>query len=41
MNIMTKKQVGEERVYSDYTSKLLFITEGSQDRNSSRSGYRN
>ena len=25
-NIMTKKQVGEERVYSAYTSILLFIT---------------
>jgi hypothetical protein len=25
-NIMTKKQVGEERVYSAYTSTLLFIT---------------
>ena len=25
-NIMNKKQVGEERVYSAYTSKLLFIT---------------
>jgi hypothetical protein len=25
-NIMTKKQVGEERVYSPYTSILLFIT---------------
>jgi hypothetical protein len=25
-NIMTKKQVGEERVYSVYTSMLLFIT---------------
>jgi hypothetical protein len=24
-NIMTKKQVGEERVYSAYTSTLLFI----------------
>jgi hypothetical protein len=23
---MTKKQVGEERVYSAYTSTLLFIT---------------
>jgi hypothetical protein len=23
---MTKKQVGEERVYSVYTSKLMFIT---------------
>ena len=38
--IMTKKQVGEERVYSAYTSTLLFITKGSQDRNSSRSGSR-
>jgi hypothetical protein len=25
-NIMTRKQVGEERVYSAYTSTLLFIT---------------
>jgi hypothetical protein len=25
-NIMTKKQDGEERVYSAYTSTLLFIT---------------
>jgi hypothetical protein len=39
-NIMTKKQVGEERVYSAYISTLLFITEGSQDWNSSRSGSR-
>jgi hypothetical protein len=31
---MTKKQVGEERVYSAYTSTLLFITKGSQDKNS-------
>jgi hypothetical protein len=31
---MTKKQVGEERVYSAYTSILLFITKRSQDRNS-------
>jgi hypothetical protein len=37
---MTKKQVGEERVYSAYTSTLPFITKGSQDRNSSRSGSR-
>jgi hypothetical protein len=40
---MTKKQVGEERVYSAYTSILLFmlfITKGSQDWNSSRSGSR-
>jgi hypothetical protein len=34
---MTKKQVGEERVYSAYISTLLFITDGSQDWNSSRS----
>jgi hypothetical protein len=27
-NIMTKKQVGEERVYSAYTSTLLSITKG-------------
>jgi hypothetical protein len=33
-NIMTKKQVGEEWVYSAYTSILLFITKGSQGRNS-------
>jgi hypothetical protein len=39
-NIMTKKQVGEERVYSAYTSILLFITKGSQDWNSNRSGSR-
>jgi hypothetical protein len=32
-NIMSKKQVGEERVYSAYTSTLLFITKGSQDWN--------
>jgi hypothetical protein len=31
---MTKKQVGVERVYLAYASILLFITEGSQDRNS-------
>ena len=29
---MTKKQVGEERVYLAYTSALLFMTEGGQDR---------
>jgi hypothetical protein len=28
---MTNKQSGEERVYSAYTSMLLFITKGSQD----------
>ena len=37
-NIMTKMQVGEERVYSAYTSTLMFITKGSQDWNSSRTG---
>jgi hypothetical protein len=37
-NIMTKKQVGEERVYSAYTSTWLFITKGSQHRNSHRTG---
>jgi hypothetical protein len=35
---MTKKQVGEERTYSAYTSTLLFITKGSQDRNSHKAG---
>jgi hypothetical protein len=37
-NIMTKKQVEKERIYSAYTSTLLFITKGSQDRNSHRAG---
>ena len=37
---MTKKQVGEERVYSAYTFTLLFITKWSQDWNSSRSRNR-
>ena len=37
-NTMTKKQVGEQRVYSAYTSTLLFIIKGSQDRNSHRAG---
>jgi hypothetical protein len=35
---MTKKQVGEERVYSVYTSTLLFITKGNQDWNSHKVG---
>jgi hypothetical protein len=35
-----QEAVGEERVYSAYTSILLFITKGSQDWNSSRSGSR-
>jgi len=39
-NITTKKQVGEERVYSAYTSTLLSITTGSQGRNSHRAGTR-
>jgi hypothetical protein len=39
-NILTKKEVGEERVYSAYTSILLFITKGSLDWNSSKSGGR-
>jgi hypothetical protein len=37
---MIKKKVGEGRVYSALTSILLFITEGSQDWNSSRIGSR-
>jgi hypothetical protein len=35
-----QEAVGEERVYSAYNSILLFITKGSQDWNSSRSGSR-
>jgi hypothetical protein len=35
-NIMTKKQVGEERVYSAYISTLLFIIKESEDWNSSK-----
>jgi len=35
---MTKKHVGEERVYLAYTSTLLFITKGSQDWNSHKVG---
>jgi hypothetical protein len=35
---MTKKQVGEERVYLANTSTALFI-EGSQDRSSNRTGF--
>jgi hypothetical protein len=35
---MTKKQVGEERVYLAYTSILLVIIKRSQDRNSNRAG---
>jgi hypothetical protein len=39
-DIMTKKQVGEERICSAYTSILLVITKKSQDWNSSRSECR-
>jgi hypothetical protein len=35
---MTKKKIGKERVYSVYTSTLLLIRKGSQDRNSHRVG---
>ena len=37
-NTMTKKQVGEERVYLTYTCTSLFIIQRSQDRNSNRAG---
>jgi hypothetical protein len=33
---MTKMKVEEEKTYSTYTSILLFIMEGSQERNSQR-----
>ena len=33
-NVMTRKQVSEERVYLTYTSTSLFIIERSQGRNS-------
>jgi hypothetical protein len=36
-NPMTKKLVGEKRIYLIYTT-LLFIIEGSQDKNSNRAG---
>jgi hypothetical protein len=39
-DIMTKKEIGEGRVHSAYTSILLFITKGSQDWNSSRTESR-
>jgi hypothetical protein len=37
-NTITKKQVGEARIYSSYTSTLLFLTKGSQDMNLHRAG---
>jgi hypothetical protein len=33
---MIKKPVGKERIYSAYTSTILFTTKGNQDRNSHR-----
>lgn len=33
---MTNKQVREQQVYSAYTSAVLFIIEGRQDRNSNK-----
>ena len=36
---MNKKQVGEERVYSVYTSILLVTTKESQDRNLNRAEF--
>jgi hypothetical protein len=35
---MTKNQAGEKRVYLAYTSTLLFIIKGSQDKSSNRTG---
>jgi hypothetical protein len=37
-NIMTKKQVGEERVYSAYTFHIAVDHQRMQDWNSNRSG---
>lgn len=37
-NTITKKQVGEEIVYSAYTAIPLFIFKGNYDRNSNRAG---
>jgi hypothetical protein len=39
-NIMTKKQVGEERVYSAYIFHIAVDHQRMQDWNSSRSGSR-
>ena len=35
---MTKRQIGEERVYLSYTSISLFAIKGSQDWNTNRTG---
>ena len=37
-NTITKKQVGEERVYFAYIYTLLFISGGSEDRHSGKAG---
>jgi hypothetical protein len=39
-NIMTKKQLGEERVYSAYTFHIAVHHQGSHNWNSSRAGSR-
>jgi hypothetical protein len=33
---MSKKKIGEKRLYLVYTSIMLFIIEGNQDSNSNR-----
>ena len=38
INHHDQKQAGQERVYLAYTSTVLFIIGGSQDRNSNRAG---
>jgi hypothetical protein len=35
---MSKKHIGEEMVYSAYTSTTLFITEGSEGKNANMVG---
>jgi hypothetical protein len=37
-NIRTKKQVGEESVFSAYISTLIFITKRSEDKHAYRAG---
>jgi hypothetical protein len=37
---MIKKQIGEERVYSAYTSTLLLITKESQELTQGRNSHR-
>jgi hypothetical protein len=38
LDVMNRKQVWEERVYSAYTFTQPFITKGNEDRNSHRAG---